>query len=168
MEQAKAKVPVFEAVRETKEAIDSGSPLLARLLAVLQEAQVHLTPGTEFAILREADGSYALANRSSSTFYWDAPEPMETAKKPSAHPGYVYMLRADNGLYKIGKTKQLDKRIYICGVKLPYKVELIASYFTPDMTAGELHWHDHFAAKRVNGEWFRLDDSDVALFGESA
>lgn len=85
-------------------------------------------------------------------------------KKRPQYPGFIYLLKTDEGLYKIGKTKRLDSRLTSFGLTLPFPVKLTTSYHVPDMHATEAYWHRLFASKRVNGEWFRLEERDVRAF----
>lgn len=75
--------------------------------------------------------------------------------------GYVYVLRADNGLYKIGWAKILDKRIKKLEIVLPYELELIVSIQSENALALEGELHKHFADKRKKGEWFNLEAEDI-------
>lgn len=76
--------------------------------------------------------------------------------------GYVYILKAETGHYKIGRTGNLDQRMRAFGVQLPFKFDVIYTFETADMFAEEDRLHRKFAAKRVNGEWFALSNADVA------
>lgn len=80
--------------------------------------------------------------------------------------GYVYLLRADNGIYKIGRTKRLDDRITRLSVELPYQLELICAIATDDMHDLEGKLHHRFADQRVNGEWFSLTNENVESIKE--
>lgn len=75
--------------------------------------------------------------------------------------GYVYLVRGTNELYKIGRTKQLQRRMKRFEVKLPFEVEVIALIRTETPNIEEKKWHERFAEKRLDGEWFSLDDADV-------
>jgi len=75
--------------------------------------------------------------------------------------GYVYVVEADNGLYKIGLSKEPRKRIDALGVKLPYELEIIILIETPDRYELERELHEQFADKRKNGEWFELTSKDL-------
>jgi len=75
--------------------------------------------------------------------------------------GYVYLLQADNGLYKIGQSKVIDNRIKQLGLKLPYELNLVSTVLCLQYKELEAHLHERFADKHVRGEWFELDDADV-------
>ena len=76
--------------------------------------------------------------------------------------GWVYFLKADNGLIKIGRTNNLDKRIYHFTTKLPYKLELIHFIKTDCTVKLENELHNKFDHLRVRGEWFNLNDEIMA------
>jgi hypothetical protein len=91
----------------------------------------------------------------------------EATKKPSATcQGYVYLLFAENGMYKIGVSAQLDKRIKCLNVKLPVSISLVAAYKADDMFSDEQQWHNRFAESRIidGGEWFNLGQDEVNEF----
>lgn len=75
-------------------------------------------------------------------------------------PGYVYLLQSERG-YKIGKSKSPGKRVETLGVVLPFPIDTVALIKTPNMGQLELELHNHFADKRINGEWFALTPEDV-------
>ena len=67
----------------------------------------------------------------------------------------TYLVKSnENGLIKIGKSKDIYTRMQILSTK---KVQLIA-YVDRDI---EVHLHSVYNAKRVQGEWFRLSDEEV-------
>lgn len=75
--------------------------------------------------------------------------------------GFVYFLTADNGLTKIGRTKNLDSRIHHFTTKLPYELEETLILKTDDAPLLESEIHGLFADKRIRGEWFDLNDKDI-------
>jgi hypothetical protein len=75
--------------------------------------------------------------------------------------GYVYIIRADTGHYKIGRTNNVPKRMKLFTVKLPFDFEIITYFPCEDMYMAESRLHGFFADKRINGEWFNLDQGDV-------
>jgi DNA-binding XRE family transcriptional regulator len=74
--------------------------------------------------------------------------------------GFVYLLRADNGLHKIGRSGCPDERMKAFGT-LPVAVELIHQIRTDDMEWLEDELHNLYAPSRVRGEWFRLTEEEV-------
>lgn len=86
---------------------------------------------------------------------------IEKSQKKTSRPGYVYLIRADNGMYKIGKAVNVDNRIHEFGVKLPMKTELIHSFKSNDYTAAEQELHRRYADLREHGEWFSLTSECV-------
>lgn len=76
-------------------------------------------------------------------------------------PGFVYLVKSPTGFYKIGRTKNPEKRIKSFEVKLPFEVELDALIPTVDMYRLEADLHQRFAEKRGQGEWFALTPDDV-------
>jgi hypothetical protein len=79
--------------------------------------------------------------------------------------GYVYLLKAHKPFeecYKIGRTKDPKRRFHDFGVKLPYRIEVLAVMSARDMFRGEAILHSTFASRRVEGEWFRLSREDVS------
>lgn len=76
--------------------------------------------------------------------------------------GFIYFLKESlTGTIKVGYSKRLDKRIFNFGVTLPFDIELIHVIFSLNVKHTEKLFHVYFKKKRVNGEWFRLTDSDI-------
>ena len=76
-------------------------------------------------------------------------------------PGFVYLLQSPTRAYKIGRTKSPENRIKTFGIKLPFEIEYVALIKTHDMNTLENQLHSRFETKRVNGEWFALDQEDI-------
>jgi hypothetical protein len=79
--------------------------------------------------------------------------------------GYIYLLRAAKPFdecYKIGRTADPKRRLTDFGVKLPYSVTPLMVTKVEDMFEEEAWLHRQFASVRVDGEWFKLSDRDVA------
>lgn len=91
----------------------------------------------------------------------------ESTKKSKRKDGFVYLIKADNGLYKIGRTKNKDLRMGQLRIQLPYGFSEVLSIKTNDCVTLEKRIHIDFKDKRKQGEWFELKDSDVmALRGQ--
>jgi len=77
--------------------------------------------------------------------------------------GIVYLIRCDGKrYYKIGVTKQLEKRLNTIETCCPFHIVLTAWAETTTPYDLESYLHGSYAAKRIKGEWFLLDDCDVA------
>ncbi len=76
--------------------------------------------------------------------------------------GYVYLLKAENGLYKIGRSKTPDVRIRdITKAVAPFDIQIIHTAYYPDCYRAESDLHKLFREKRRRGEWFELSDEEV-------
>lgn len=80
--------------------------------------------------------------------------------------GYVYVVKAVgliNGQlpYKIGKTRNIEDRLAMFGVKLPFNIEIEHVIKTANRHRLEAKLHLHFGHKRLQGEWFDLNEDDL-------
>jgi hypothetical protein len=75
--------------------------------------------------------------------------------------GYVYIIRA-GPLHKIGKSKDVSRRIKELQRSNPYQIDLIMHIKTKQMSDMEAYLHEMCANKRDNGEWFELNEYDIA------
>lgn len=71
---------------------------------------------------------------------------------------YVYLARASNGAHKIGWSRCPTERMK----SLPSQAVLVHQVQTEHATCVEGHLHRCFEDKRISGEWFDLEDADVA------
>ena len=78
---------------------------------------------------------------------------------------YIYLVKASNGLYKIGATKNLRSRVPLIRAHSPLKVELTQAFFgRVGINDVETKVHDFYASRRSHGEWFRLGADGVRNF----
>ena len=84
-------------------------------------------------------------------------------------PGYIYLLRSEDGHYKIGKSRTPEAGIRSVGLILPFEIEALHVTYSHDHDRAERDHdraerdlHERFTDVRVRGEWFRLSDADVA------
>lgn len=76
--------------------------------------------------------------------------------------GFVYLIQAPDGSFKIGRSKNVRDRVKTFNVKLPFDVEFLHLIETEDMYALEKSLHRRFASKRLRGsEFFQLSSRDV-------
>lgn len=113
----------------------------------------------EAAMERESE---IISIRASGGHFMDkaTPKPSQSGSR-----GYVYFLKADNGLVKIGRTKEMDERIKHLSVTLPYELELVHYIQSDNHEWAESVFQRYYAGKRVRGEWFELADKDVENIG---
>lgn len=80
--------------------------------------------------------------------------------------GYVYLIHEYHKYsYKIGKAKNVENRLRIFNVKLPFEWDLVHTIPSKDYHATEKLLHEAFKAKRIKDtEWFELDETDVERF----
>jgi hypothetical protein len=79
--------------------------------------------------------------------------------------GFVYLLKhGSRREYKIGKTFNPIRREGEIVLQLPEKIQPVHYIHTDDPSGVETYWHNRFAAKRKEGEWFELSLSDVQAF----
>lgn len=90
----------------------------------------------------------------------------ERVSKPTENyrSGYVYLLKAENGLYKIGRSRTPDVRIRdITKAVAPFDIKIIHTAFYPDCYKAESDLHKLFREKRRRGEWFELSNEEVMV-----
>ena len=75
-------------------------------------------------------------------------------------PGYIYLMHM-NGVYKIGKTTNVQFRHYCIQGFMPYPVDLIHSFPVECMSYEEWKLHKKYERWRMNGEWFQLSEFEV-------
>lgn len=77
--------------------------------------------------------------------------------------GFVYLIKNPlNNSVKIGRTKDLQKRLSAIRNGLP-QAELFAFKKVENTTYEEREMHKIFKKKRIEREWFALDEKDIAL-----
>lgn len=78
--------------------------------------------------------------------------------------GCVYLLYCEEfDAYKLGRSREPLQRHKTLQIQLPYPVRLIHVARSEDYRRTETELHEAFADQRLNGEWFKLDTSDVGF-----
>jgi len=81
--------------------------------------------------------------------------------------GYVYfILNQEAGTVKIGRAKDLERRMDIFTKKFEFPIELIQFIYTLNYEKIEMAFHRHYHAKRREGEWFALSEADIVQIKE--
>jgi Meiotically Up-regulated Gene 113 (MUG113) protein len=82
--------------------------------------------------------------------------------------GYVYLVRAHSGEYKIGRSKDVSARLRNLATSTPFEFELIHKISADDCGLAERTLHARFSEKKIRREWFQLDQRDVVDFSQLA
>jgi hypothetical protein len=90
--------------------------------------------------------------------------PRERAAADTGRYGFVYLVQAHRGEYKIGRTNLVDRRLSELGVTSAVEHELVHEIKTDDPGGVEAYWHRRFKDKHMRGEWFKLTAADVRAF----
>ncbi|MCG8323487.1 MAG: GIY-YIG nuclease family protein [Cytophagales bacterium] len=75
----------------------------------------------------------------------------------------VYIIKTSKRLYKIGKTRDLQKRMAGYVTHLPAVFRVVRQYMALNMDELEEALHVVFQHKRVKGEWFELNPDDLVV-----
>jgi hypothetical protein len=66
--------------------------------------------------------------------------------------------------FKVVRSISAGRRSYEIALQLPEKADTVHVIKTDDPVGIEACWHQRFAPKRRNGEWFALEAADVTAF----
>lgn len=79
--------------------------------------------------------------------------------------GAVYLVQAENGLFKIGSSRNPMKRLGTLRTGSPIGIDLVHIIITWQYTHQSLEraLQRRFAHRRAHGEWFALTEEDVVL-----
>ena len=83
--------------------------------------------------------------------------------KPRDNSGSVYLLSADNGLTKIGVSKNVTQRLNAIQKISPCQIDLICFKSFEDAYRIENQLHSLFECQRIRNEWFKLSNEDIIL-----
>lgn len=104
---------------------------------------------------------FEVLNCCSTTLLEEAPEKEAVIKEEIL--GFVCLYKSKN-YYKIGRTNDMSRRRKEIKLQLPFETQLVHEISTDDPIGIERYWHQHFASKRLNGEWFQLSLTDIKAF----
>lgn len=76
--------------------------------------------------------------------------------------GYVYLVQAALGQYKIGTSLADPRRVAQLQTGSPVELEVVNHFPAMDAKQAESALHKRFLHRQVRSEWFALTESDVA------
>lgn len=79
---------------------------------------------------------------------------------------FVYVIKYEEKYFKIGKSNDPIERLATVATCLPLSPQLLVAIYSSDPINLERNLHRKFSSKRVNGEWFNLDESDIQFLME--
>lgn len=81
--------------------------------------------------------------------------------------GYVYLLKVSNeGIYKIGVSKNVEKRVKQLQTGNPEEIEIIKKFLSKYPYKVESVLHRRYNYKLAHGECFYLEQKDIDNFEE--
>ena len=75
--------------------------------------------------------------------------------------GYVYFVKGNKNIVKIGCTTDIKNRIKSLSTGFPYKLKLLNKIYSKNYGYIEGLFHEFFKNKRLRGEWFDLSDEEI-------
>lgn len=78
--------------------------------------------------------------------------------------GYIYLMRADTGHYKIGRSVNPNERLRVFSTEMPVDVYTVHTFKTDNMVVAERFFHEQLRNFRYRGEWFHLNEEFVEWF----
>ena len=75
--------------------------------------------------------------------------------------GYIYFLRGQNDLVKIGRTKDLTHRIRTLTRQLDFDVKLVGAFYTSNASKVEAIIHNRLSNCLYTGEWYILPEKKM-------
>jgi predicted GIY-YIG superfamily endonuclease len=79
--------------------------------------------------------------------------------------GIVYLLKDDNGKYKIGiTTRKSTKRLKELQTGNAEEIQVVTEFKSKWFRKIETSLHNRYGLKRLKGEWFELETKDTQNF----
>ncbi|HIC10926.1 MAG TPA: GIY-YIG nuclease family protein, partial [Campylobacterales bacterium] len=88
--------------------------------------------------------------------------PLYSRQQRPQKVSFIYVI-TDGEFYKIGATKNINRRIEILQMGNPRPLKLVYQKETPNNRAKEIehYLHKYFSDKNILGEWFKLSEDDI-------
>ncbi|TPJ70445.1 MULTISPECIES: GIY-YIG nuclease family protein [unclassified Mesorhizobium] len=98
--------------------------------------------------------AYDAASRGEAIPVVSTQRPLPMFSLEMGRPGFVYFLAMGDKV-KIGFSTNVGKRLKAIQTACPLPAEIVK--IIPGSEQTERYFHAHFAANRINGEWFAMD-----------
>lgn len=95
--------------------------------------------------------------------------PVNRESTASFSPSFIYVITAQEFpcAYKIGLTNSIERRLAEMQTGCPHLLFALRCYEVKNPVAVEAMLHAFFHKKRIRGEWFKLDDTDLAYIDDA-
>lgn len=134
------------------------------LLRIVQRANGGSPEDALYTLLNEWR-AIELYKRGEKPYRIKSPRKNKEVAQKGPEPGYVYIIQADisGSPCKIGMSKNVPDRIRTFSVKLPFAIKLIHFFPCDNPRKAESVLHKIYTEenKKINGEWFQLNERDV-------
>jgi hypothetical protein len=80
--------------------------------------------------------------------------------------GFVYVIQDESGLVKIGRTRNVERRMKALSTAASSALTLVAFWVCDDAAEREATEHEFWSDCRVRGEWFRIPENILAVWRE--
>ena len=78
---------------------------------------------------------------------------------------FVYLIERDcSGIYKIGKSKDVSKRLLQLQTSCAEPLHVISTFKSNNGSIIEKTLHRKFSNKKISGEWFELKREEIVNF----
>jgi hypothetical protein len=84
-----------------------------------------------------------------------------TPRNSPGLPGYIYLLKASNGFFKIGRAINVEKRLIGHRRMYPLEINVLHTVYVTDMVRTESYLLKRFEDYKMQGEWFLLEPDHV-------
>jgi hypothetical protein len=95
------------------------------------------------------------------------PESTKRGIVPLPYILYIITAKEFDGIYKIGITNDIEFRLTCMQTGCPFKLFASRVYVCENPKGIEFSLHSFFKKKRLEGEWFKLTDVDIAYIDEA-
>lgn len=142
----------------------------SRKSGVWDNVRLHYEAGKSLREIEKETGiEYSQIGKKAKSDGWIKGQPSFTQRGIVPLPYILYIITAKefDGIYKIGITNDIEFRLTSMQTGCPFKLFASRVYVCDNPKGIEYSLHAFFKKKRLEGEWFRLTDVDIAYIDEA-